>query len=309
MPDGEPTPRTSKKHRPALQLNAERARFPQIDALGTKLSFHEDFYHVILRLSWKAFFGFVTLAFGAVNVLFALLYMAVPGSVLHATAFIDHFFFSVETLATIGYGEMSPQNHWAHAIVTLESLAGIASTAMITGLTFVRFARPTARILFSDKMVIFPRDGIPHLMFRMANWRRNQIAEAQLNIFILTSETTQEGETIRRPVRLELVRDKNPLFALSWTAMHCIDASSPFYGDGLDRLREQGAEIFLALTGLDETLMQTITARWRYRLDDIVPNSRFADVIVIREDGVRVIDYDRFHQIVHVATSTQSKPS
>jgi inward rectifier potassium channel len=283
----------------------DRSGFPAIETLGSRLSIHEDFYHVILRLSWKAFFGSVTLAFGAMNVMFALLYMVVPGSVQNATSFIDHFFFSVETLATIGYGVMSPQNRWAHSIVTVESLVGIASTAMITGLTFVRFARPSARILFSDKMVICPRDGIPHLMFRMANWRRNQIAEAQLTLMVLVTETTREGETMRRPVRLELVRDRNPVFALSWTAMHRIDETSPLFGDGLNNLRRQQAEFFLSLSGLDETMMQTITARWRYQLDDIRPNSRFVDVLTVREDGVRVIDYDRFHEITPIASKPE----
>jgi inward rectifier potassium channel len=295
-------PQRPPEARPTLKVSA-RAPFPPIVAQGQRLAFHEDLYHFILRLSWKAFFGVVTVAFAATNMLFALLYMAVPGSVANASAFIDHFFFSVETLATIGYGVMSPQNRWAHAIVTIESLAGIASTAMITGLIFVRFARPTAQILFSSNIVICPRNGVPHLMFRMANWRRNQIAEAQLNVLILMTETTLEGETMRRPMKLELVRDRNPLFALSWTAMHRIDETSPFFADGIAKLREQKAEIFLSLSGLDETLMQTITARWRYQLDDILRDHRFADILVTREDGARVIDYDRFHDVIPIAAS------
>jgi inward rectifier potassium channel len=283
-----------------LVTASERSTLPQVHALGALLSFHEDLYHFVLRLSWKAFIGLVTLAFFLTNVAFALLFMVVPRSVANATSFADHFFFSVETLATIGYGEMAPQNDWAHAVVTVEALAGILATAMITGLTFARFARPTARILFSDKMVVCPRNGVPHLMFRMANWRRNQIAEAQLNVLLLISETTLEGDTMRRPVKLDLVLEKNPMFALSWTAMHRIDETSPFFGDGMTQLRAQRAEIFLSLTGLDETLMQTISARWRYALDDIVPNARFVDILVMREDGARVIDYDKFHDIVPV---------
>jgi inward rectifier potassium channel len=285
-----------------------RLVFPRIDVMGERLSFHEDFYHVLLRISWKAFFAFVTIAFVLTNIAFALLYMVSPGSVSNASSFVDHFFFSVETLATIGYGVMAPQNRWAHSIVTIESLAGIASTAMITGLTFARFARPSAKILFSDKMVICPRDGIPHLMFRMANWRRNQISEAQLKLFLLVSETTREGESMRRPMKIDLVRETNPLFALSWTVMHRIDEASPFFGDGMKRLREQRAEMFLTLSGLDETLMQTISARWRYELDDIVTDHRFADILVLRDDGTRVIDYDRFQDLVPVDRAA-TKPS
>jgi inward rectifier potassium channel len=276
----------------------DRTRFPKVEALGSRLSFHEDAYHFILRLRWSTFLALVAAAFGVTNVIFALLYLSQTGAVSNASGFLDHFFFSVETLATIGYGVMAPQTRWAHAIVTMESLAGIAATAMITGLTFARFARPTSKILFSDKMVIATRDGVPHLMFRMANQRRNQIAEARLTVQLLITEVTAEGETMRRPMLLSLVRDNNPFFALSWTAMHRIDETSPFHGDGMQRLREQKAEFFMTVTGLDETLMQTIIGRWRYQLDEIHADHRFVDVLIMREDGTRVIDYDKFHEIV-----------
>jgi inward rectifier potassium channel len=282
-----------------VQLSTDpRANFPPVVAIGRKLAPHEDFYHWILTLTWPRFFGVVTLAFFALNALFAALYALCPGSVANADGFVDCFFFSVQTLATIGYGGMAPQRTWAHGVMTVETLTGIISTAVITGLTFARFARPTAKILFADKIVIGMRDGVAHMMFRMANWRRNQIVEAQLNVLLLLSETTKEGETLRRPHVLKLVRDRNPMFALSWTAMHTIDETSPFHGDdAMAKLRSQRGEIFLTVSGIDETLMQTIIARWRYQLDDIVPNARFADILNIREDGTRVIDFDKFHDI------------
>jgi inward rectifier potassium channel len=268
-----------------------------------------DAYHTFLKASWWASLALIAIGFFVVNIVFAVIYMIVGGVEGADGGFMDALSFSVQTLATIGYGEMTPLNRWAHSIVTVEALAGIMATAMITGLTFVRFARPTARVLFSEKMVICPRDGVPHLMFRMVNWRRNQIAEAQLSVLLLVTETTLEGETIRRPQPIALVRDKNPMFALSWTAMHRIDESSPFFGEeAIAKLREQRSDLFLSLTGLDETLMQTITARWRYQLDDIVLNHRFADVLVMREDGTRVIDYDRFHEIVPVDASPLEEP-
>jgi inward rectifier potassium channel len=290
--------RASSKDKPTVK-KPDRSKLPVITSQGSRVGYREDLYHFFVRISWGVFLAIVTGAFIGTNIIFALLYMAIPNSVANATAFVDLFFFSVETLATIGYGVMSPQNRWAHGIVTIESLVGIASTAMITGLIFVRFARPTARILFSDKMVISKRDGTPHLTFRMANWRMNAISEAQVNVLVLLSETTKEGEMMRVPMRLNLVRDKNPMFALSWAAMHKIDETSPFAG-GIDKLREKRAQIFVSMTGLDETLMQTISARWRYELDDIVSDHRFADVLVIREDGTRIIDYDRFQELIPV---------
>lgn len=290
-------------NRPASSTDP-RTRFPPVVAIGDRLSFHADLYHAILRLSWPSFLAAMSLTFVLTNIVFAALYRAQPGCIQNAGSFLDLFFFSVETLATIGYGVMAPQTPYAHTIVSLEALVGIAATAMITGLTFARFARPTAKVLFSNKMVIAPRDGIPHLTFRVANWRRNQIVEARLSVFVLGVERTREGEVLRRPMPLALVRDSNPFFALSWTVMHRIDESSPLHGKGFEELRAQGADIFLTLTGLDETMMQTITARWAYTFADVVPDAKFVDVLTIREDGTRIIDYDKFHDVVPISSGS-----
>ncbi|MBS2013642.1 MAG: ATP-sensitive inward rectifier potassium channel 10 [Deltaproteobacteria bacterium] len=286
----------------SVRFTDAKASLPTVAARGERLSFHEDFYHWVLCLSWTAFFAWVTVAYVATNAIFGAVYWLIPGGVTNAKDFFDCFCFSVETFATIGYGEMAPEGKAAHLVVAVEALLGILAVAVITGLTFARFARPQARILFSNKAVIANRNGQPHLMFRMANWRQNQIAEAQLSVMVLLTETTLEGETMRRPTELKLLRDKNPMFLLSWTAMHPIDESSPFYGkDAMAKLREMKAEIFLTLTGLDETLAQTIHTRYRYQLDDIQPNARFADVLTMRADGVREIDFDKFHDTVPVA--------
>jgi inward rectifier potassium channel len=292
---------------PVLQKEDPRTMFPSILAVGRKLAPHEDFYHWVLTLTWPRFFASVAAAFIALNALFGTLFFLGSGSVKDADGFVDHFFFSVETLATIGYGEMAPVGRYAHVLVAIEAFVGLVFTAVVTGLTFARFARPQARVLFSDKLVVAPRDGVPHLMMRMANWRRNQIVEATLSVLVLMSETTKEGETMRRPLALKLVREKNPMFALSWTAMHPIDEDSPFYGPGaMDKLRAMRADIFVTLHGLDETMMQTIVARFRYSLDDIVFDAKFADLLVVRDDGTRVIDYDKFHDIEPLGK--ESKP-
>ncbi len=287
------------KERLVVSSGDARASLPAVKAIGQKLAPHEDFYHWVLTLSWPAFFGWMTVAYLLTNALFAGAFVAVPGCVANVHGFFDAFFFSVETFATIGYGVMAPQSTYAHTIVSIEALIGILATASITGVTFARLARPTAKILFSKNAVVATRDGVPNLQFRMANWRRNQIAEAQLSAMILLTEVTKEGETMRRPTMLKLVRDKNPMFLLTWTALHPIDSDSPFFGGdaALAKLREMKAEIFLTLTGLDESLAQTIHTRYRYHLDDIVYNARFADILTMSADGTRVIDFDKFHQI------------
>jgi inward rectifier potassium channel len=282
-----------------VQNGDARASLPTVKVKGQRLAPHEDFYHWVLTLSWPAFFGWVTVAYLVTNALFGAAFWLARGSIANAAGFADCFFFSVETFATLGNGVMAPQSTAGHLLVTFEALAGILASASITGITFARLARPRARILFSEKAVVANRDGVPHLQFRMANWRRNQIGEAQLHVLVLLTETTREGETIRRPTSIKLVRDKNPMFLLTGTAMHPIDAESPFYGGDatMEKLRAMKAEIFLILTGLDETLAQTIHTRYRYQLDDIVYNARFSDILSMREDGTRVIDFDKFHDL------------
>jgi inward rectifier potassium channel len=237
------------------------------------------------------------------NMLFAWLYLAEPGAVTNVRpgSFEDAFYFSVQTLATIGYGGMSPASRYGHLIVAVEAIVGILMVALITGITFTRFARPTARVLFSDKVVISPRDGVPHVMLRMANWRRNRIVEARLSAVLLVTDRTREGDVMRKQIDLPLVRSKTNVFFLTWTAMHLVDEKSPFHGpDALERLRFQQAELYLGLTGLDETIGQTIHVRKQYTLDDIVPGARFADVLLTTEDGRRVIDYRKFHDVVEL---------
>jgi inward rectifier potassium channel len=255
----------------------------------------------VLGRGWFALSSIVFGAFLASNVLFSLGYLLVPGSIAHARpgSFADAFFFSVETIATIGYGEMAPANTYAHVLVTVEAFAGVVGFALVAGVTFAKFSRPTAKVLFGDRAVIARRNGVPHLMFRMANWRHNEIVQAQLSAVLMVDETTAEGEFMRRLVDLPLVRDRTPLFALTWTAMHRIDEHSPFFGAGaLDELRKLRAELFLSFHGIDERLAQSIHARYSYKVDDVVVGSRFADVLTIMPTGLRIVDYRKFHVLV-----------
>jgi inward rectifier potassium channel len=276
-------------------------RFPPVRAIGLRRSPFQDLYHSILSCAWWQYFaGFVGI-FLVVNAVFAVLYALEPGCIANATpgSFVDAFFFSVQTLATIGYGAMAPATTYGHIMVTLEALVGLLGVAVVTGITFAKFSRPTARVIFSDKAVLATRNGVPHLMFRMGNARRNTIVEAQLRALVLVEEVSAEGQMLRTPVELPLVRDRTALFFLSWTAMHRIDEKSPFYGnDWKARLAERKAEVFLSLFGMDETFATQVHARMRYGLDDIAAGVHFKDVLVIEEDGTRVIDYRNFHEVV-----------
>jgi inward rectifier potassium channel len=283
-----------------VRPDPRKGQFPQIRSIGRPWEPHKDIYHFLLKRSWAGFFCVVVLGFLLTNAAFGLLYASQPEGISNARpgSFEDAFFFSVQTMATIGYGTMAPVTRFAHVIVTVEAMVGILSVALVTGITFSKFSRPSARIVFSDKMVIAPRNGVPHLMFRLANWRHNQVLEAQLRLILLVTEKTTEGETLRRPYELPLVRDRNALFSLTWLAMHKIDEHSPFFGpDALARLRAQGAQLFVSLYGLDETVGQNIHARYPYSLDDVVWNARFKDLLTDLPDGTRQLNYINFHDI------------
>jgi inward rectifier potassium channel len=272
---------------------------------------YEDIYFFLLVRPWWQFFGIVAVVFLTMNTLFAALYLAQPGSISGARpgALDDAFFFSVQTLATIGYGTMAPATLYGHCVVTLEALTGLMSVALLTGVTFAKFARPTARVLFSEKVVISRVDGVPHVMFRMANWRRNMVVEAQLRVIALLEERTAEGDVFRRPTELPLVRDRNATFFLSWTAMHRIDEKSPFAGeDPLALLRAKRAQLMLSLSGVDDTMGQMIHARRVYELDAIEIDKRFSDVITTTEDGTRIIDYTKFHDVEPVRGAAERGP-
>ena len=290
---------------PAIRrFTGDRFSRQGVKAIGLERAPHKDVYHFVLGRTWPSFFLLVALVFILTNMLFAWLYLAEPGSITNARpgSFEDALNFSVQTLATIGYGGMAPASRYGHLVVALEAIVGILMVALITGITFTRFARPSARVLFSNKVVISPRDGVPHVMFRMANWRRNRIVEARLSAVLLVTERTREGDVMRKQIDLALVRSKTNVFFLTWSAMHLIDEKSPFYGpDALERLRFQQAELYLGLSGFDETIGQTIYVRKQYTLDDVVPGARFADVLSTGEDGTRIIDYRKFHDVVPLA--------
>ena len=200
-------------------------------------------------------------------------------------------------MASIGYGAMYPKSDYANTLVAIESLVGLMVLAMGTGLAFARFSRPTARVVFSQVAVVAPFDGVPTLMFRVANKRRNQILEAQLRLSLVRDEINAEGQFIRRFYELKLVRSQNPIFILTWLAMHPIDENSPLYEATPEILATAETMLIVTLTGIDETVSQTIHDRHSYIAPEILWNHRFVDIICRKPDGQRFVDYSHFHNV------------
>lgn len=286
---------------PRVVKYRESAGFsPKVRTIGQSSSPYEDLYHQVLARPWRVFFAVVAVAYLLLNGVFAALYALVPGSLQGARpgSFEDAFFFSVQTFSTVGYGAMAPATRYANVVMVIESITALLCTALVTGIAYAKFARPRARVLFSDKLVLHRRNGAMHLEARMANWRHNQILEVEVKMLLLVNEITREGETLRRQYTLPLVRDRSAFFWLTFTVMHPIVEGSPLHGEGaLESLRSRDASLMITLRGVDETLSQEIHARSVYQLNDIVEHARFVDVISTDPDGTRVVDYTHFHEI------------
>jgi inward rectifier potassium channel len=277
-----------------------RGTADQVLALGLRRRAFGDLYHRILTMSWPRFLVAGLATYLLTNFVFATLYLLQPGSINNAApgSFADHFFFSVETIATIGYGVMSPATLYANLVMTVESSVGILFAALTTGLIFARFSRPTARVIFSRVAVVGPHNGKPTLTVRLANQRRNQMLAVQVVMTLVRDELTEEGLLLRRFHDVKLVRDRSPVFALTFTVMHEIDEFSPLQGATAEQLAAINAELVVSSNGIDETLVQPVHARTSYLPHEILWDHRFADIMGYTEDGRRAIDYSRFHDTV-----------
>ncbi|HEX9401698.1 MAG TPA: ion channel [Anaeromyxobacter sp.] len=256
-----------------------------------------DLYHFLLTSRWWQLLLLIAGAYVAVNALFALAYVELGDAIEHARpgSFSDAFFFSVQTMATVGYGNLWPRTTAANVLATAEVLVGGLGLALVTGLVFAKFARPTSRVVFSRVAVVRTWDGAPSLMFRMANARSSQIVEARVGVMLVRTERTAEGDEVRRLHDLALVRAQHALFALTWTAIHRIDAASPLRGADAASLAEAGAVIVVSFSGFDENLATTVHTRHSYPADEVLWGRRFADVLLRGPRGERFIDYRRFH--------------
>jgi inward rectifier potassium channel len=256
-----------------------------------------DLYPFLLSTTWPRLVAMIVAAYLAVNALFGLLFWVDPGGIENTRpgSFADAFYFSVQTWGTIGYGRMAPISTWAHAVVTVESIASMLSLAMITGLIFSKFSRPTARVLFSQPAVITTWDGKRSLVFRLANERGTQIVDARIHVTLNRLETTLDGGVIRRTHDLGLLRDNNPNFIFAWTVVHPIDERSPLHGQSLEALQSSDTFIGASMTGVDEIFAQTVYARHRYVAADLRLGHDFVSILSFTPEGGRVIDYTHFH--------------
>jgi inward rectifier potassium channel len=258
-------------------------------------------YHYLLTTSWPRFLGMVVLFFLVTNAVFGAAYFACgPGQIAGSSAvtlpaqYLEDFFFSVQTFATIGYGAMYPAGRAANVLVTLESLVGLLGFALATGILFARFSKPTARILFSEQAIIAPYRDITAFELRVANMRRNEMIQVEAQVLLTRFRLDGSGNREFLPLKLE--RDKVVFFPLAWTIVHPIDEASPLYGATPEDLEAWDAEILVLFSGIDETFAQTVHTRSSYKADEIVWGARFTNLFnPPKPDGVLSIDIGRLH--------------
>lgn len=267
-----------------------------VESYGLQTDFWSDIAHRSLTARWPHFVAGALGAFLALNGLFAALYTLGDRPVANSPGdFWNNFFFSIETLTTVGYGDMHPQTQYGHIVASVELFTGVFTTAILTGLVFYRFSRPRARILFAERAVIAKHDGRRSLMIRAANERLNAISGPRAQAWLAVTVPTAEGASFRRFGELRLLRSQSPLFVLSWTIIHPIDEASPLFGMDEAALEAVEGAVIVTIEGYDESSAQTVRTRKTYLSSNIVFGHRYVDVLE-PSDGARVrLNYGKFH--------------
>jgi len=275
-----------------------------VERTGLKLTSLLNPYHFLLTMTWKMFIGQTLLVYFLSNVLFGLLYASFGASALVDTSstpmeniFLRGFFFSVQTFATIGYGTIHPVGIFPNLIVTIESYYSMIMTALVTGIVFARFARPTARILFSKTAVIAPYQDKTGFMMRLVNARNNQLIEVEARI-MFSRLVEENGRIVRRFDMLELEREKVVFLPLAWTIVHPIDKNSPLFAMTKEDFEKSNAEFAILISAMDETYAQIVHTRTSYKPDEIKCDYKFSDIYNKVETGEKIsIDVRKLSKI------------
>lgn len=263
-----------------------------------------NLYHTLLSMSWKTFIALTLLLYFLSNVVFGVFYALFGATALIDTSeiplenlFLRGFFFSVQTFATIGYGTIHPVGVVPNLLVTIESYYSMIATALITGIVFARFARPTARVFFSRVAVVAPYRGINGLMFRMVNGRSSQLIEVEAQV-LFAHFVEENGKPVRKFDFLELERRRVTFFPLAWTIVHPIDDKSPLFNLTADDLRKADAEILVLLSATDETFASIVHTRSSYKAAEISFGSKFVSIYNPTREGEQLsIDIKKLSQI------------
>jgi inward rectifier potassium channel len=285
-----------KRKRPShVSIRAGQVEFVKVNTDAWRW---RDVYRWLLGLNWPRFAVFVAIVYIGLNLLFAALYSLQQDSIAGSTGghwFFDCFFFSIQTLATVGYGHMYPQTLYAHIISTIEIMTGVFLLAVMTGLIFVRFSRPIARVVFSRSIVIAPLNGRPTLMVRVGNENQHSMVEAEFRIMFSRDEPLLEGGDFRYFYVLKLHFDRLTVFPAALTLRHTIDEKSPLFGATPESLEARRVLFLVSVIGIDPVIAAPVQMQKDYTWHDIRFGERFVEIYTELEPGRLSVDYGRLH--------------
>jgi inward rectifier potassium channel len=270
--------------------------------VGGRINPLHDVYGFLLRAPWRVGLFAIVSVFLAINVLFGVAYRMTGGVVgVRPNSLSDCFFFSVQTLGTLGYGAMYPESLPAHVLVTTEVMIGMFLLALATGFTFSKFSTVRARLQFAEKVVISPFNGVPTLMVRIGNERKSRVIDASIQVMLTRLERTAEGVSFYRMLDLTLERSRSPNLARSWTVFHRLTKDSPLFDATPETLAAMEGELSILVTGLDETSSQALHAQARYEHQQVMWGARYADLLTELPDGRLQVDLTQFQAVIETA--------
>lgn len=280
---------------------------PNVKRVGLPFFNTANNYHTLITMSWTKFWIMVVSGYAVLNVIFALIYMSFgPGSLDGSSGntlfnhFWDAFFFSAQTISTVGYGHISPRGMAANSVAALESMMGLLAFALATGLLYGRFSRPSAQIIYSKNILVAPYlENSKGIMFRLANLRRNILIDLEIEIIFSFNENV-DGKVMRRFYPLEVERRKVSVLTMNWTIVHPLDENSPLVDMTKEDLEKSEAGFAILLRAFDDTFSQTIHSRTSYQYHEIVWDAKFKPVFNRDEDGRIVLDLSKIsdHELV-----------
>src|SRR2546423_2236466 len=292
-----------KRNPAAVSVRSGQVEFVKVN---TDMWRWRDVYRWLLSLRWPQFAALVATLYLALNFLFATLYSLQKDSIAGTTGgywFFDCFFFSVQTLATVGYGHMYPQTLYGHIVTTIEIMSGLFLLAVMTGLIFVRFSRPIARVVFSNSIVIAPLNGKPTLMVRIGNENQHSMVEAEFRIMFSRDEPLIEGGNFRYFYVLKLHFDRLTAFPAALTLRHTIDETSPLFGATPESLEASRVLFIVSVVGIDPVIAAAVQTQKDYSWRDIRFGGRFVEMYTEHGDGRLTVDYGRLHDTEQVGVA------
>ena len=257
-------------------------------------------YTSLIYMRWSKFWSIIFFFYLLINLFFASIYYILGIENLTGAngktsldQFFDAFFFSAQTISTVGYGHISPSGFATSVVAAFESMMGLLAFALATGLLYGRFSRPSAKIVYSENIIKSPYLDKEAFMFRLANFRSNQLIELNISVLLSMNIVENNGVTIRRFFPLELERNNINLLTLSWTVVHPLNEQSPLYGLTKEDLINCEAEFLIMLKAFDDSYSQTVHSRTSYKPEDIVYNAKFDKIISTDENGIFNIDLSK----------------